>query len=187
VTNSILFGLFALTLLGIARFHKYAVQIAVVGLVGVLIIRLATGFDVGHHLSHEAKELINLSGLLLGFAILADYFERSHMPEKLAELLPTGKIGPFLLLLLIAVLSALLDNIAAALIGGAAAITLFKRNVHIGYLAAMVAASNAGGAGSVIGDTSGSSPARSRTRCSPWSSPRRSRRRSTSSSSSSSA
>ena len=30
---------------------------------------------------------------------------------------------------------------------------LFKRRVHIGYLAAIVAASNAGGAGSVVGDT----------------------------------
>ena len=151
--NYLLFGLFAATLLGIARFHKYAVQIAASGLVLVLGVRFVTGFEVLSHFSHELKELVNLSGLLLGFAILADYFERSNMPEKLAEKLPTGKFGPFLLLLLIAVLSALLDNIAAALIGGAAAITLFKRKVHIGYLAAMVAASNAGGAGSVIGDT----------------------------------
>ena len=151
--NYLLFGLFAATLLGIARFHKYAVQIAASGLVLVLGVRYVTDFEVLSHFSHELKELVNLSGLLLGFAILADYFERSHMPEKLADMLPTGKFGPFLLLLLIAVLSALLDNIAAALIGGAAAITLFKRKVHIGYLAAMVAASNAGGAGSVIGDT----------------------------------
>jgi Na+/H+ antiporter NhaD/arsenite permease-like protein len=51
------------------------------------------------------------------------------------------------------VLSSFLDNIAAALIGGAMAHQLFKARVHIGYLAAIVAASNAGGAGSVIGDT----------------------------------
>ena len=162
MTDYLLFGLFAATLLSIARFHKYAVQIAVVGLVGALVIRFAVGFPPTHHnpdgtvLGHflgEYKELINLAGLLLGFAVLADYFERSSMPEKLAELLPAGKRGAFLLLLLIAVLSALLDNIAAALIGGSAAITLFKRKLHIGYLAAMVAASNAGGAGSVIGDT----------------------------------
>ena len=30
---------------------------------------------------------------------------------------------------------------------------IFRRRVHIGYLAAMVAASNAGGLGSVVGDT----------------------------------
>jgi Na+/H+ antiporter NhaD/arsenite permease-like protein len=51
------------------------------------------------------------------------------------------------------VLSSFLDNIAAALIGGTMAAAVFRRKVHIGYLAAIVAASNAGGAGSVVGDT----------------------------------
>jgi Na+/H+ antiporter NhaD/arsenite permease-like protein len=51
------------------------------------------------------------------------------------------------------VLSSFLDNIAAAMIGGAMAHTLFRGKVHIGYLAGIVAASNAGGAGSVVGDT----------------------------------
>src|SRR5439155_20207221 len=46
-----------------------------------------------------------------------------------------------------------LDNIAAALIGGTIAAAVFHRKVHIGYLAAIVAASNAGGSGSVVGDT----------------------------------
>lgn len=161
MTNTLLFGLFAATLLGIARFHKYALQISVSGLLAVLLVKLTmdSGFSIGAHFlgdeSHhgEWQILVNLGGLLLGFAVLADYFERSGMAEKLTELLPAGRKGAFALLLLIAVLSALLDNIAAALIGGAAAITLFRRKVHIGYLAAMVAASNAGGAGSVIGDT----------------------------------
>ena len=57
------------------------------------------------------------------------------------------------LLVMVFVLSSFLDNIAAALIGGAMAHTLFRGRVHIGYLAALVAASNAGGAGSVVGDT----------------------------------
>jgi Na+/H+ antiporter NhaD/arsenite permease-like protein len=39
------------------------------------------------------------------------------------------------------------------MIGGAIAHTVFRAKVHIGYLAAIVAASNAGGAGSVVGDT----------------------------------
>lgn len=161
MTNYLLFGLFAATLLGIARFHKYALQISVSGLLAVLLVKMTLDGDftlhshfIGDDTHHgEWQILVNLGGLLLGFAVLADYFERSGMPEKLTELLPGGKKGAFALLVLIAVLSALLDNIAAALIGGAAAITLFKRKVHIGYLAAMVAASNAGGAGSVIGDT----------------------------------
>ncbi|NVO01494.1 MAG: citrate transporter, partial [Bacteroidetes bacterium] len=57
------------------------------------------------------------------------------------------------LLLFISVLSAFLDNIAAALIGGTIALVVFNKKVHIGYIVAIVAASNAGGAGSVIGDT----------------------------------
>ncbi|MEO6596502.1 MAG: citrate transporter [Planctomycetota bacterium] len=154
MTNALLFGFFALTLLGIARFHKYALQIAVGGLCLVLVTRLvATDFSLGEHLVHEWRILVNLAGLLLGFSVLANYFERSNLPEKLTEVLPSGRKGAFLLLVLVACMSSLLDNIAAALIGGSAAITLFRRKVHIGYLAAIVAASNAGGAGSVIGDT----------------------------------
>jgi len=57
------------------------------------------------------------------------------------------------LLVIVFVLSAFLDNIAAALIDGTIAGTVFRGPVHIGFLAAIVAASNAGGAGSVIGDT----------------------------------
>jgi Na+/H+ antiporter NhaD/arsenite permease-like protein len=154
IKDVLLFGLFGCTLLGIARFHKYALQIALGGLLLVTVTRLSlTEFSLGEHLQHEANILLNLAGLLLGFSVLADYFERSHLPEKLTVVLPPGKMGAFLLLVLVAFLSAVLDNIAAALIGGSAAITLFKRKVHIGYLAAIVAASNAGGAGSVIGDT----------------------------------
>ncbi|MGH6784123.1 MAG: hypothetical protein ACREBP_05800, partial [Sphingomicrobium sp.] len=41
----------------------------------------------------------------------------------------------------------------AALIGGTMARHVFRNKVHIGYLAAIVAASNAGGSGSVVGDT----------------------------------
>ena len=57
------------------------------------------------------------------------------------------------LLAIVFVLSGFLDNIAAALIGGTMARHVFRGKVHIGYLAAIVAASNAGGAGSVVGDT----------------------------------
>ena len=57
------------------------------------------------------------------------------------------------LLVIIAVLSSFLDNIAAALIGGTIAKHVFRGKVHIGYLAGIVAASNAGGSGSVVGDT----------------------------------
>jgi Na+/H+ antiporter NhaD/arsenite permease-like protein len=67
--------------------------------------------------------------------------------------LPDDWTGCLLLLVLVFVLSAFLDNIAAAMIGGSVAHAVFRGRVHLGYLAAIVAASNAGGAGSVVGDT----------------------------------
>jgi Na+/H+ antiporter NhaD/arsenite permease-like protein len=67
--------------------------------------------------------------------------------------LPDDWKGGFVLLVLVFILSSFLDNIAAALIGGTVARHVYKGNVGIGYLAAIVAASNAGGSGSVVGDT----------------------------------
>jgi Na+/H+ antiporter NhaD/arsenite permease-like protein len=110
-----------------------------------------TGF--GLHMAHEWVLLVNLLCLLVGFALLARHFEDSGVPEVLPKFLPEGWRGPFVLLVIIFVLSGFLDNIAAALIGGTVAASVFKRKVHIGYLAAIVAASNGGGAGSVVGDT----------------------------------
>jgi Na+/H+ antiporter NhaD/arsenite permease-like protein len=104
-------------------------------------------------LSHEWVTLANLLGLLLGFALLAEHFERSGLPALLPRILPDDWKGGFCLLLLVFVLSSFLDNIAAAMIGGTMAGVLYKKRVHIGFLAAIVAASNAGGAGSVVGDT----------------------------------
>jgi Na+/H+ antiporter NhaD/arsenite permease-like protein len=46
-----------------------------------------------------------------------------------------------------------LDNIAAAILGGVVARHVYKARVSIGFVAAIVAAANAGGSGSVIGDT----------------------------------
>jgi len=101
----------------------------------------------------EWGTLLNLLGLLIGFSILSRHFEESRIPEYLPDLLPNDWKGPFVLLIAIFILSSFLDNIAAALIGGSIALIVFNRKVHIGYIAAIVAASNAGGSGSVIGDT----------------------------------
>src|SRR5690606_596233 len=57
------------------------------------------------------------------------------------------------LLVLLWTMSSFLDNIAAAMIGGVLATRLFQARVTVAYLAAIVAASNAGGAWSVLGDT----------------------------------
>jgi Na+/H+ antiporter NhaD/arsenite permease-like protein len=104
-------------------------------------------------MAHEWVILANLLGLLLGFALLSNHFERSKMPEVLPHFLPDDWKGGFALLAIVFVMSSFLDNIAAALIGGTMAKAVFRGKVHIGFLAAVVAASNAGGAGSVVGDT----------------------------------
>lgn len=155
------FILFAATLLGVALFHHYVLQVALTGLFVIAGYKiLFTGFKTGMglagfaaHMGHEWVLLVNLFCLLVGFALLARHFEDSGVPEVLPRLLPAGWLGPFVLLVIIFVLSGFLDNIAAALIGATVASSVFKRKVHIGYLAAIVAASNAGGSGSVVGDT----------------------------------
>ena len=155
------FILFALTLLGVALFHHHTLKVALIGLGTIVLYKvLFTGFKtgaglpgLGQHLLHEWVILTNLLGLLLGFALLAKHFEDSRIPAVLPRFLPGDWKGAFVLLVMIFVLSSFLDNIAAAMIGGTMALTVFRGKVHIGYLAAIVAASNAGGAGSVVGDT----------------------------------
>ncbi len=155
------FILFALTLLGVAIFHHHTLAVGLTGLASISLYKIVvTGFHTGPgvgglvaHFHHEWVTLANLFCLLMGFALLARHFEKSHVPVILPKYLPDDWKGAFLALVMVFVLSSFLDNIAAALIGGAMAHQLFKAKVHIGYLAAIVAASNAGGSGSVVGDT----------------------------------
>jgi Na+/H+ antiporter NhaD/arsenite permease-like protein len=155
------FILFALTLLGVALFHHDTLLVALTGLVVITAYKLGFGNFSGTPgvaglltlLSHEWVTLANLLGLLLGFALLADHFERSGLPTLLPRILPDDWKGGFCLLLIVFVLSSFLDNIAAAMIGGTMAGVLYNKRVHIGFLAGIVAASNAGGSGSVVGDT----------------------------------
>jgi Na+/H+ antiporter NhaD/arsenite permease-like protein len=155
------FILFGLTLLGVALFHHHTLAVALAGLAIVIGYKLAfTGFGFGPgltglalHMQHEWVVLANLFLLLVGFALLSRHFERSWIPDEMPALLPDSWTGGLALLAIVFVLSAFLDNIAAALIGGTMARHVFHGKVHIGYLAAIVAASNAGGSGSVVGDT----------------------------------
>jgi Na+/H+ antiporter NhaD/arsenite permease-like protein len=155
------FILFALTLLGVALFHHHTLQVALTGLAAITLYKLVfTGFKFGAglggfalHMQHEWVILANLFLLLMGFALLSRHFEKSQIPEQMPAFLPDDWKGAFSLLVIVAVISSFLDNIAAALIGGTMARHVFRGKVHIGYLAAIVAASNAVGSGSVVGDT----------------------------------
>ena len=155
------FILFALTLLGVALFHHATLYVALTGLFTITLYKIIfTGFASGPgvagfvgHLGHEWVTIANLFCLLTGFALLARHFEKSHVPVILPKYLPDDWKGGFVMLVMVFVISSFLDNIAAALIGGAMAHQLFRGKVHVGFLAAIVAASNAGGSGSVVGDT----------------------------------
>ncbi len=155
------FALFAMTLVGVALFHHNTLHVALTGLVVVTLYKLIfTGFKHGTgleglvlHVEHEWVIITNLLGLLLGFALLSKHFEESGIPAELPRFLADGWKGGFALLVIVFVLSSFLDNIAAALIGGTMAAAVFRGKVHVGYLAGIVAASNAGGSGSVVGDT----------------------------------
>ena len=155
------FMLFALTLVGVAVLQRHTLAVALTGLAAITLFKIvASPFSEGSgiggfvmHLGNEWVLLTNLLGLLLGFALLSKHFEASKVPAWLPRLLPDDWKGAFVLLVMIFVLSSFLDNIAAALIGGTIAGVVFRGRVHIGYLAAIVAASNAGGSGSVLGDT----------------------------------
>jgi len=155
------FILFAIVLAGVGIFHNQTFRIAVTGAIVIAAYKIfASPFHEGAgfggfvtHVEHEWVILVNLFLLLMGFALLARHFEESGVPAMLPRYLPDDWKGAWILLVAIAFISSFLDNIAAALIGGAVAHTVFKGRVHIGYIAGIVAASNAGGAFSVVGDT----------------------------------
>ncbi|HEX6723015.1 MAG TPA: citrate transporter, partial [Burkholderiaceae bacterium] len=81
------FVLFALTLLGVAVFHHRTLEVALSGAAAITLYQLLfAGFKggpgwagLGAHAVHEWVTLANLLGLLLGFALLADHFERSRV------------------------------------------------------------------------------------------------------------
>jgi Na+/H+ antiporter NhaD/arsenite permease-like protein len=155
------FLLFGATLLGVAVFHRHTLSVALLGLAAITAYKVLFGDFHGapgavgllFHLHAEWVILANLFALLVGFALLSRHFEQSQLPLRLPRILPDDWKGGLVLLALVFVFSGFLDNIAAAMIGATVARTVFRGNVHLGYLAAIVAAANAGGAGSVLGDT----------------------------------
>jgi Na+/H+ antiporter NhaD/arsenite permease-like protein len=161
MTVPVEFIFFGLTLLGVAVFHRHTLIVALAGLAVITAYKwLVAGFhgEPGFlgllwHLEEEWVIVTNLFLLLVGFALLARHFEESRLPQRLPRYLPDDWKGGLALLALIFVMSAFLDNIAAAIIGATIASAVYRGRLHVGFLAAIVAASNAGGSGSVLGDT----------------------------------
>jgi Na+/H+ antiporter NhaD/arsenite permease-like protein len=161
MTVPVEFIFFGLTLLGVAVFHRHTLIVALVGLAVITAYKwLVAGFHgqpgflgLLWHLEEEWVIVTNLFLLLVGFALLARHFEESRLPQRLPRYLPDDWKGGLALLALVFVMSAFLDNIAAAIIGATIASAVYRGRLHVGFLAAIVAASNAGGSGSVLGDT----------------------------------
>ena len=139
--------LFALTLLGVALFHRHTLQVALTGLAVITLYKLVfTGFKTGPglggsalHMAHEWVILTNLLGLLLGFALLSNHFERSNVPEVLPRY-PARRLEGRL--------RAAGDRVRAVLVPRQHrrradrrhhGRRVFRKKVHIGYLAAIVA------------------------------------------------
>lgn len=153
------FFIFGLTLLAVATLHRQALPASLTGLAVTVAYKfLLLGWDgggvwVAEHLGHEWPTLTNLMLLLVGFAVLANQFEQSSIPDAMPRLLPDNWTGGLVLLAIVFCMSIFVDNIAAAIIGGVIAKHVFQGCVTVGFLAGIVAAANAGGAGSVLGDT----------------------------------
>lgn len=165
------FILFGLTLIAVALFHEHTFWVAIAGLSTIVLYKLifVPDYAFAHHFfgknsmmlqltdksmrQGEWGIILNLMGLLLGFGILAKVFEDSGVPDFIPNYLPNDWKGPAVLLIFVFIISSFLDNIAAAMIGGTIALVVFQGKVHPGYIAALVAASNAGGSGSIVGDT----------------------------------
>ena len=107
------FIVFALMLIAIAVFNNKTFLVVITGLSAILLIKFIfdPAFDIKEHFfgqtdfigqvfHKESRQgewaiLLNLLGLLLGFAILSRHFEESGIPGYLPKWLPDDWKGPF--------------------------------------------------------------------------------------------
>ena len=120
---------------GVALFHHHTLQVALTGLAVITLYKLVfTGFKTGPGLAglaaapaarvgdpHQpARPAARLR------AAVESFREEPACPAVLPRFLPDDWKGAFVLLVMVFVLSSFLDNIAAALIGGTIAATVFR-------------------------------------------------------------
>ena len=132
------FVLFALTLAGVAFFHRQTMKVALTGLAAI------SGYKIGFkefkggpgiagfadHLAHHWVILANLFCLLSAFALLSRHFEKSRVPLALPKFLPHDWKGGFILLAMIWVLSSFVTTLPPRWSGGYGASTLSGQGAH---------------------------------------------------------
>ena len=110
----------------------FPLVLIILGVLGTIVVGLATPTEVV------------AMGSFGGFVLAAAYKQLNFTVVKESIFL-TAKTSAMVCRLFIGS-----SIFAAAMIGGTVALVVFRGRVHIGYLAAIVAASNAGGAPSVV-------------------------------------
>lgn len=149
------FAVFIAMLLGLVLFHHHKTWVVGAGFTVMSVVFVMHGGPAhwAYHFAehHRSHLLYNLAGLLPAFALIAFYFEHSGASHGLARVLRHD----WQLLCVIFLLSIFLDNIAAAMIGGTIVLARYGRpeNAPFSLLVGAIAASNLGGAGSAVGDT----------------------------------
>ncbi|MBF0318855.1 MAG: hypothetical protein HQL01_03485 [Nitrospirae bacterium] len=151
ITPEFLF--FIIMLFGLMLFHHRKLLTAASGFIVLSAIFIYRGGFSGYaaHFLHpnEYHLLYNLLLLLPGFGLVSHYFESSGIDEKIEGYISSDRV----LLWVVFALSIVLDNIAAAMIGGILLSARYGKDVPFIMLASVIASANLGGAGSFAGDT----------------------------------
>lgn len=171
----IMFGTFIAMLVGLLLFHHHKNAVVYLGFATLagLFLFWGQGGDVIYFLHHygiklgaepaafAANELLrdqgahrfhllmDLSLLIPAFALVAHYFEHSGASNSLARILRAD----WAVLWSVFWLSTVLDNIAAALIGATILLAKYGKDAPFRMIVGCICASNLGGAGSPVGDT----------------------------------
>ncbi|WP_092401227.1 MULTISPECIES: hypothetical protein [Candidatus Ichthyocystis] len=147
---------FLLSVLCIALFEKHSKFFIFAGSVSIVASRLLVSHEsLGNiflPITSNITFLIDLFFILTTFSFVSEHIERSRITLVIKRIIPRNAMGYFCLLLITFLLSTFLDNILAALVCGTVAQKIIG-NISVQFIAAIVAAANAGGAGSALGDT----------------------------------